>query len=107
MKIFSNFITVLFISICVVPIAQASEMRGTTDGLTEQAHRKELLSIVSGVVQDLQGDWCVVQDSQGTEWKIQVDKSTATIGRVLPGVMIIAMVERDGHAKKVKVLRNE
>lgn len=107
MNIFSYFITVFFISILVIPIGQASEIRGTTNDLTEEAHQKELLSMVSGTVQDVQGDWCVVQDSEGTEWKIQVDKYTDTIGRVLPGVTIIAMVEGDGHAKKVKVLMNE
>ncbi|HNP60304.1 MAG TPA: hypothetical protein PKM72_05655 [Nitrospirales bacterium] len=107
MKIFSYFVIGFFISIWVSPIAEASEVRGTTNDLTEQAHQKELLTMVSGTVQDVQGDWCVVEDFEGTEWKIQVDKYTDTIGRVLPGVTIIAMVEGDGHAKKVKVLMNE
>lgn len=107
MKTFSYFITVFCISIWISPISQASEIRGTTNDLTEQTHQKELLTMVSGTVQDVQGDWCVVQDFEGTEWKIQVDKYTDTIGRVLPGVTIIAMVEGDGHAKKVKVLMNE
>ncbi|WP_447962714.1 hypothetical protein [Nitrospira sp. Ecomares 2.1] len=107
MKIFSYFIPVFFISIWGSPISQASEMRGKSNDLTEQVHQKELLTMVSGTVQDVQGDWCVVEDFEGTEWKIQVDKYTDTIGRVLPGVTIIAMVEGDGHAKKVKVLMNE
>ena len=107
MKFFSYFITVFFISICAIPSAQASNMRGMTNDLTEQAHKEGLLSMVSGIIQDVQGDWYVVQDSQGTEWRIQVDQYTDTIGRVLPGVTIIAMVERDGHAKEVKVLQNE
>jgi hypothetical protein len=62
--------------------------------------------MVSGRVTDVQGDWCIVQDSQGTEWKIQVDKYTDTIGDVLPGVVIAAIVEPDGHAKQVKVLQD-
>ncbi|MDT3779033.1 hypothetical protein PJI16_15815 [Nitrospira sp. MA-1] len=107
MKIFSYFVIGFFISIWASPIAEASEVRGTTNDLTEQANQKELLTMVSGTVQDLQWDWCVVEDFEGTEWKIQVDKYTDTIGRVLPGVTIIAMVEGDGHAKKVKVLMNE
>lgn len=107
MKIFPYSITVLFLSIFVIPFVEASDMRGMPNDLTEQAHKEGLLSMVSGIVQDVEGDWCVVQDSQGTEWKIQVDKYTDTIGRVLPGVTIIAMVEGNGHAKEVKVLQNE
>lgn len=107
MKIFPYFLTVFFISICVIPSAQASNMRGMTNDFTEQAQKGGLLSMVGGIVQDVQGEWCVVQDSSGNEWKIQVDQFTETIGRVLPGVTIIAMVEGDGHAKEVKVVKNE
>lgn len=103
MKSFSYYSMPFAIFLCVVPFVGASEMR---DMMTEQAKKESLVSMVSGIVQDVQGDWCVVQDSQGTEWKIQVDQYTDTIGQVLPGVTIMAMVEANGHAKEVKVLRN-
>jgi hypothetical protein len=102
MKSFSYFIAVFAISWCIVPFAQASEMRD----MTEQAQKENLLNMVSGIVQDVQGDWCLIEDSQGAEWKIKVDAYTDTIGQVLPGVTIMAMVEPNGHAKEVKVLRD-
>jgi hypothetical protein len=106
MKSFSYFISVFVISLCIVPFAQATEMRDMTSDMTEQAQKEKLLTMVSGIVQDVQGDWCFVEDSQGAEWKIQVDGYTDTIGQVLPGVTIMAMVEPNGHAKEVRVLRN-
>jgi hypothetical protein len=63
-------------------------------------------TMVSGLVTEMEGDWCIVQDSEGTEWKIQVDNYTDTIGNVLPGVVIAAIVDPDGHAKQVKVLQD-
>lgn len=102
MKSFSYFISVFAISWCIVPFAQASEMRD----MTEQAQKENLLNMVSGIVQDVQGDWCLIEDSQGAELKIKVDAYTDTIGQVLPGVTIMAMVEPNGHAKEVKVLRD-
>jgi hypothetical protein len=105
MKSLSNFIPVFALSLCIVPFVQASEMRDKMD-MTEQAQKENLLTMVSGIVQDIHGDWAVVEDSQGAEWKIQVDDYTTTIGQVLPGVTIMAMVEPNGHAKEVKVLSN-
>ena len=102
MKTLLNFILVFALSLCIVPFVQASETRD----MTEQAQKENLLTMVSGIVQDVQGDWFFVEDSQGTEWKIQVDDYTDTIGQVLPGVTIMAMVEPNGHAKEVKVLSN-
>jgi len=102
MKSLSNFILVFAVSLCIVPCVQASEMRD----LMEQAQNENLLTMISGIVQDVQGAWAVVEDSQGDEWKIQIDDYTDTIGQVLPGVTIMAMVESNGHAKEVKVLSN-
>jgi hypothetical protein len=106
MKLLSSFFIVVAISLFAVSFIQASEMTDMTRDLSEQAQKESLVNMISGVVQDVQGDWCVVQDSEGTEWKIQVDNYTDTIGNVLPGATIIAMVEPDGHAKEVKVLSN-
>lgn len=106
MKPFSYSVAVFAISICMVPFAQASAIRDMTSDMNEQAQKENLLTMISGIVQDVQGDWCLVEDSQGVEWKIQVDLYTDTIGQVLPGVTIMAMVEPNGHAKEVKVLRN-
>lgn len=101
MKSFSYFIMGLFIFLCGKPFAQAAENMG----MTEKAERESLsMTMLSGEVKDVQGDWCVVQDSQGTEWKIQVDNYTETIGNVLPGVTIAALIEPGGHAKEVKVI---
>ncbi len=101
MKSFSYSMMVFFFSLFSTPFTQAAE----SVGMTEKADRESLpMTMLSGEVKDVQGDWCVVQDSQGTEWKIQVDNYTETIGNVLPGVMIAAMVEPDGHAKEVKVM---
>ncbi|MGD9852624.1 MAG: hypothetical protein AB7T38_15310 [Nitrospirales bacterium] len=103
MKSFSYLIMVFALSAGVVPFAQSVEIMG----MTEQEQITTVpLTAVSGTVKEVQGDWYVVQDLQGTEWRIQVDKYTDTIGHVLPGVMISAMVEADGHAKEVKVLPN-
>jgi hypothetical protein len=102
MKSLSNSILVFALSLCIVPFVQASEMKD----LMEQAQNENLLTMISGIVQDVQGAWAVIEDSQGAEWKIQIDDYTDTIGQVLPGVTIMAMVEANGHAKEVKVLSN-
>ena len=104
MKFFSSFIIVVAMSIFAVSLTQASEMADMNRDLSEQAQKESLVNMISGVVQDVQGDWCIVQDSAGTEWKIQVDKYTDTIGNVLPGVTIVAMVDPNGHAEEVKVI---
>lgn len=101
MKSFSYSMMVLFFSLFSVTIAQAAEKMG----MTENSERESLsITMLSGEVKDVQGDWCVVQDSEGTEWKIQVDNYTETIGNVLPGVTIAALIEPGGHAKEVKVM---
>jgi hypothetical protein len=105
MKSFMYFMMVMVVSFYVGSLARATEMKDVPD-MTEQAQKAQLLNMVSGVVQDVQGDWCVIQDSQGTEWRIKVDNYTDTIGNVLTGSTIIAMVEPDGHAKEVKVVPN-
>ena len=104
MKFFSSFIIVVAMSIFAVSFTQASEMADMNRDLSEQAQKESLVNMISGVVQDVQGDWCIVQDSEGTEWKIQVDNYTDTIGNVLPGVTIVAMVDPKGHAEEVKVI---
>ena len=106
MKFLSSFIIVVAMSIFVVSFTQASEMADMNRDLSEQAQEKSLVNMISGVVQDVQGDWCIVQDSEGTEWKIKVDNYTDTIGDVLPGVTIVAMVDPNGHAEEVKVIPN-
>ncbi|WNM60014.1 hypothetical protein [Candidatus Nitrospira allomarina] len=101
MKSFCYLFFGFFIFIFGVPLAQASEKLGMAANTEREIAS---LTMLSGEVKDVDGDWCVVQDSEGTEWKIQVDNYTETIGNVLPGVTIAAMVEPDGHAKEVKVL---
>ncbi|MDR4494146.1 MAG: hypothetical protein R3B74_06945 [Nitrospirales bacterium] len=103
MKFLSYLTIVLAISLCIVPVAQSLDMIGMTD---QEQITTVPLTMVSGTVKEVQGDWCIVEDSQGTEWRIQVDKYTDKIGHVLPGVMISAKVEADGHAKEVKVMPN-
>lgn len=99
---FLSFLTIAFgISFCMLPVAQSTEMVGMTD---QEQRTTVPLTMVSGTVKEVQGDWCIVEDSQGTEWRILVDKYTDKIGNVLPGVMIAAEVEPDGHAKEVKVM---
>lgn len=101
MKSFSYFMMGFLIFVCGVPFAQAAEKIG----MAENTEREILtMTMLSGEVKDVQGDWCVVQDSEGTEWKIQVDNYTETIGNVLPGVTIAALIEPGGHAKEVKVI---
>ena len=102
MKALSYFIMAFTISLCVVPFAQAVEINDLTE--ERQMDRSPMTTMISGLVKDVQGDWCIVQDSQGIEWRIQVDDHTDTIGHVLPGVTVTAMVESDGHAQQVKVL---
>lgn len=101
MKFLSYLAIVFAISLCMVPVTQALDVIGMTD---QEQMTTVPLTMVSGTVKEIQGDWCIVEDSQGTEWRIQVDKYTDRIGHVLPGVMISAEVEPDGHAKEVKVM---
>jgi hypothetical protein len=99
---YSPYLLMLFaISLCALPFAQALEMSGRTEGA--QMDRAPVMDL-TGMVTDIQGDVCIVQDAEGKEWQIQVDKYTDQIGQVQPGVVIIAKVEEDGHAKQVKVL---
>ena len=101
MKFLSHLTIVFAISLCMVPVARSLDVIGMTD---QEQITTVPLTIVSGTVKEVQGDWCIVEDSQGTEWRIQVDKFTDRIGHVLPGVMVSAKVEPDGHAKEVKVM---
>lgn len=103
MKLILGFVISLVLSFGGISMAQADDISSMTEGTQKKAVPS---TMISGKVTDMQGDWCIVQDSQGTEWKIQVDKYTDTIGDVLPGVVIAAIVEADGHAKQVKVLQD-
>lgn len=86
----------------LLPNLQASEI----PEMTEKAQEQEApINMVTGEITNVEGDWCVLQDTEGKEWKIQVDDYTTTIGQVMSGVTIIAMVEPNGHAKEVKVLQ--
>lgn len=103
MKSILGFVICVVLSFGGVSIGQVADISSMTEGAQKESVPS---TMVSGRVTDMQGDWCIVQDSQGTEWKIQVDKYTDTIGDVLPGVVISAIVEADGHAKQVKVLQD-
>lgn len=86
----------------LLPNFQAAEI----PVMTEEAQEQEApVNMVTGEITNVEGDWCVLQDTQGNEWKIQVDDYTITIGHVMSGATIIAMVEPNGHAKEVKVLQ--
>jgi hypothetical protein len=97
---FSYLIMLFAIALCALPFAQAAEMSERTEG----AQMEQAPVNLTGYVKDIQGDLCVVEDSQGNEWQIKVDNYTDQIGDVLPGVTIVAEVEENGHAKEVKVL---
>ncbi len=103
MKPFLYFVMGVAISMVGGPVSQAADMTNRTEQMQKESVP---VTMLSGTVKDVQGDWCIVQDSQGTEWKIQVDNYTDTIGNVMPGVTIAAEVEADGHAKQVKVLQD-
>lgn len=84
------------------PNLQAAEI----PEMAEEAQEQEApVNMVTGEITNVEGDWCVLQDTQGKEWKIQIDDYTTTIGQVMSGVTIMAMVEPNGHAKEVKVLQ--
>lgn len=86
----------------LLPNLQAAEI----PEMTEEAQEQEAqVNMVTGEITNVEGDWCVLQDTEGKEWKIQVDDYTTTIGQVMSGVTITAMVEPNGHAKEVKVLQ--
>ena len=98
---YSPYLIMFFaISLCALPFAQATEMSERTEG----AQMDRAPVNLTGMDTDIQGDLCIVQDSEGKEWKIQVDNYTDQIGQVMTGVVIIAKVEENGHAKEVKVL---
>ena len=59
---------------------------------------------LTGRVTDIHENRYVIKDRYGIKWEFQVDKSTDQIGQVIPGVMVTAEVETNGHAKKVKIL---
>ena len=103
MKSAFYFVMVFALLVGIAPVAQSVENMGMTE---QDPSLTVPVTAVSGIVKEAQGDWVIIQDLEGTEWRIQVDKYTQTIGHVLPGVMITAMVEADGHAKEVKVLSN-
>mgnify|MGYP006358704919 FL=1 len=103
MKTFLYVVMGIAISMVGIPVSQAANLPDMTEPTKNESVP---LTMVSGTVMDVQGDWCIVQDSQGTEWKIQVDNYTDTIGNVMPGAIIAAVVEADGHAKKVKVMQH-
>ena len=103
MKPLSYFIIFLAFSLCVLPIAQAVDIM---PGMQGPGHLDNApVNLVTGLVKDVQGDWCIVEDSQGGEWRIQVDQNTDTVGHVLQGVKIMARVASDGHAQEVTILR--
>lgn len=101
MKSLSSFIFLMALSLCFLPNVQAAGIEEMTEG--GQA-KTVPINMVTGEVKNVEGDWCVVQDNEGKEWKIKVDDYTDTIGNVMSGTTIIAMVEEDGHAKEVKVI---
>ena len=103
MKTFLYVVMGIAISMVGIPVSQAANLPDMTEPTKNESVP---LTMVSGTVMDVQGDWCIVQDSQGTEWKIQVDNYTDTIGNVMPGAIIAAVVEPNGHAKKVKVMQD-
>lgn len=86
----------------LLPNLQAAEITEMTEEAQEQEAQ---VNMVTGEITNVEDDWCVLQDTEGKEWKIQIDDYTTTIGQVMSGVTIVAMVEPNGHAKEVKVLQ--
>jgi hypothetical protein len=88
-------------SLCFLSNIQAAGIEEMKEGVQPE----NVPNMVTGEVKNMEGEWCVVQDTEGNEWKIKVDDYTDTIGNVMSGVTIMAMIEEDGHAKEVKVLQ--
>jgi hypothetical protein len=103
MKLIYYFTIAMALSLGIVPLAHSQDSLGITEPTVME---NAPLTMVSGTVKAVQDDWFFVEDELGTEWKIQVDDYTQTIGLVQPGATIAAKVEADGHAKEVKVLSN-
>ena len=102
---YSSVLMMLFaIFLIALPVTQAAEMTQGPERTQERMQMDRSTVNLAGVVKDVKGDLYTVQDSQGIDWEIHIDKYTDTIGHVLPGVMIMAKVESNGHAKEVKVL---
>jgi hypothetical protein len=101
MKSISLFIVFSVLSFCLLSGVQAAGIEDMREGAQQE---NVPVNMVTGEVKTVQGDWYVVQDIEGKEWKIKVDDYTDTIGNVMSGATIMAMIEEDGHAKEVKVL---
>jgi hypothetical protein len=102
MKSLSFFMMLVAIALGVVTFVQAEKI---TDLMGAPPVESLPMNMVTGVVKEVYGTWCLVQDSQDNEWKIEVDRYTDKTGHILPGVRITAMIEANGHAKVVKVLQ--
>ena len=102
---YSSVLMMLFaIFLIALPVTQAAEMTQGPERTQEQMQMDRSTVNLAGVVKDVKGDLYTIQDSRGIDWEIHIDKYTDTIGHVLPGVMIVAEVETNGHAKEVKVI---
>jgi hypothetical protein len=100
---------IIFIIICSsflfvsLPVVHSKEIYGLTKAPGKEDSPVQLF----GMIKEVNGEVWTILDSKGQEWEIRVDETTEKKGYVaLPGFVVNAQIEADGHAKEIKVVGN-